>query len=70
MPQKQYAFPTRNDLMSRFSLEAHSLEPYFVIKTMMNILKTKSKDSMDIETQMQFSKIADAVVQMAKEIRA
>jgi transcriptional regulatory protein LevR len=67
--QKQCEASKRNDLMSRFSLEHSSLEPSSIIKTMMKIIKTKSKDSMDMDTQVQFSKIADAVVRMVEEIR-
>jgi hypothetical protein len=67
--QKQYEVSKTNDLMPRFSLEHYSLEPSSIIKTMMKIIKTKSKDSMDVETRVQFSKIADAVVRMAEEIR-
>ena len=45
-----------------------SIEPTSVIKTMIKIIKSKSKDSMDAETRVQFSKIADAVLRMVEEI--
>ncbi|HEV2193498.1 MAG TPA: hypothetical protein VGR54_07780 [Nitrosopumilaceae archaeon] len=67
--QKQCEASQRNDLMSGFPLEHSSLEPSSIIKTMMKIIKTRSKDSMDVETRVQFSKIADAVVRMADDIR-
>ena len=67
--QKQYKVSQRNDLMRGFSLENSSLEPTSIIKTMMKIIKTKSKDSMDVETQVQFSKITEAVIRMAEEVR-
>ena len=67
--QNQYKVSERNELMSRFLLEHANLEPSSIIKTMMKIIKTKSKDSMDTETRVQFSKIVDAIVRMADEIR-
>jgi hypothetical protein len=67
--QKQCEVSKRNELMPRFLLEHSSLEISSIIKTMMKIIKIKSKDIMDVETQVQFSKIADAVVRMAEEIR-
>ncbi|MBI1829187.1 MAG: hypothetical protein HY222_07305 [Thaumarchaeota archaeon] len=67
--QKQLGVSQRNESISGFSLEQTRFEPSYIIKTMMKIIKTKSKDSMDVETRMQFSKIADAVVRMAEEIR-
>lgn len=67
--QKQCEVSQRNDLMVGFALECARLEPSSIIKTMMKIIKIKSKDSMDVETRVQFSKIADAVVRMAEEIR-
>ena len=69
MPQKQHVFPKRNDLMSIFSSGHSIIEPPHIIKTMMKIIKTKSKDSMDMETQIQFFKIADAVLRMAEEVK-
>jgi hypothetical protein len=69
MTQKQYDVSQRNDLMKRFSLENSSLEPSSIIKIMMKIIRTKSKDSMNMETQVQFSKIADAVIRMVEEVR-
>ncbi|HYL66570.1 MAG TPA: hypothetical protein VEU72_05405 [Nitrosopumilaceae archaeon] len=67
--QKQCEVSQRNDLIRGFSLENSNLEPTFIIKTMMKIIRTKSKDSMDVETQVQFSKITDAVIRMAEEVR-
>jgi len=67
--QKQCEVSQRNDLMRGFPLENSSLEPSSIIETMMKAIKTKYKDSMDVETQVQFSKIADAVIRMAEEIR-
>jgi len=67
--QKQYETHEKNDLAPRFSLDHTGLEPSYIIKSMIKIIKIKSKDSMNEETQVQFSKIADAVVQMAEEIR-
>ena len=67
--QKQCEVSQRNDLMKGFSLENSNLEPTSIIKTMMKIIRTKSKDSMDVETQVQFSKITDAVIRMAEEVR-
>ena len=69
MTQKQYPVSKRNELMYGFSSEYSSLEISYVIKTMMKIIKTKSDDNMDVETQIQFSKIADAVLRMTEEIR-
>jgi hypothetical protein len=52
-----------------YLLEQTILEPTSIIKTMVKIIKIKSKDSMDEETRTEFSKIADAVIRMADEIR-
>ncbi len=52
-----------------YLLEQTILEPSSIIKTMVRIIKIKSKDSMDEETRTEFSKIADAVIRMADEIR-
>ena len=70
MTQKQYPISKRSDLTYGFSLEQSSLTTPHIIKTMMGIIQTESKDSMDVKTQLQFSRIADAVVRMAEEIRA
>ena len=67
--QEQCALSKRNELVSRFSREQSSLMPLSIIKIMMKIMKTKSNDNMDVETQIQFSKIADAIIRMAEEIR-
>ena len=68
MAQKQYEVSKRNESMHRLSREHSDLEPLSIIKTMMKVIKTRSKNSMDPETRAQFSKIADAVVRMAEEI--
>ena len=67
--QKQCKSSQRNDLMRGFSLENSSVEPLSIIKTMMKVIRTKSMGSMNMETQVQFSKIADAVIRMAEEVR-
>ena len=69
MPQKPRMFSKRSDLMSKFSPVHSSIDMSHIIKTMMKVIKTESEDTMDVETRMQFSKIADAVVRMAEEIR-
>jgi hypothetical protein len=66
-PQKQYGIH-RNEMAYEFSLEHAKLGPSFIIKTMLKIIKIKSKDSMNEETRIQFSKIVDTVIQMAEEI--
>ena len=66
--QKQYETPQKNDLMYGFSLEQTGLEPSSVIKSMIKMIKIKSKANMNKETRVQFSRIADAVVQMVEEI--
>ena len=68
MAQKQYEVSKRNEIMYGLLSEHSDLEPSSIIKTMMKIIKTRSKNSMDSETQAQFSKIADAIVRMADEI--
>ncbi len=67
--QKQCEISQRNKLFLDVSLGYAILEPPFIIKTMMKIIKIKSKDSMDEKTHAEFSKIIDAVVRMAEEIR-
>jgi hypothetical protein len=67
--QKQCEVSQRNNRIRGLSLENSSLEPTSIIKTMMKIIRTKSKDSMDVETQVQFSKITEAVIRMAEEVR-
>ncbi len=52
-----------------YLLEQTILEPSSIIKTMVKIIEIKSKDSMDKETRTEFSKITDAVIRMADEIR-
>ena len=70
MTQKQYSASKRNDMVSELLLEHSSTDPSYVIKTMMKIIKTKSMNGMNEETRTQFSKIADAIVRMAEEIKA
>ena len=70
MTQKQYPVSKRNEMMYGFSLEQSRLTTPHIIKTMMGRIQTESKNSMDMETRMQFSRFADAVVRMAEEIRA
>lgn len=65
--QKQYS-THRNKMMSEFFIEHAKLDPSFIIKTMLRIIKIKSKDSMNEATQTQFSKIVDSVIQMVEEI--
>ena len=68
--QKQYDIPQRNKLVTKVSTGyTGGLEPSSIIKTMMKIIKMSFKDSMDKETRKQFSKITDAVIRMAEEIR-
>ncbi|TLX68671.1 MAG: hypothetical protein E6L02_00075 [Thaumarchaeota archaeon] len=67
--QKQYEIPQRNKLVTKVSIGYAGLEPSSIIKTMIKIIKMSSKDSMDKETRKQFSKITDAVIRMAEEIR-
>jgi hypothetical protein len=67
--QKQYEVSQRNVLTYGFSREYAILEPSFVIKTMIKIIKIKTKENMDVETRMQFLKITDAIVRMVEDIR-
>ena len=67
--QKQYEIPQRNKLVTKVSTGHTGLEPSSIIKTMIKIIKMSFKDSMDKETREQFSKITDAVVRIAEEIR-
>ncbi len=67
--QNQCEIQQRNKLFSDVPLGCVILEPSFIIKIMVQIIKIKSKDSMDEKTHAVFSKITDAVVQMAEEIR-
>ena len=66
--EKQYVIPHKNDPIFGFSFE--HVEPLSIIKTMMKIIKTKYKDSMDENTHVQFLKIADSVIRMAEETKA
>ena len=66
--QKQREVYQRNVLTSKFSHEHIVLEPSFVFKTMIKIIKIKTKETMDVETRMHFLKIADAVVRMIEDI--
>jgi len=65
--QKQYKVSQRNGLVTTFSREPASLEPSSIIKSMIKIIKTESKEDMDVKTHVQFSKIADAIVRMVEE---
>jgi hypothetical protein len=67
--QKQCEVSQRNDLMPGSSLENTRLEPPSIIKAMMKIIKIRSENYMDKETNVQFSKMVDAVIQMTEEIR-
>ena len=67
--QKQCELAQRNKQLLGFPLEDASFDPSSAIKTMLKIIKINSKDSMDEETKVQFSKITDAVVQMVEEIK-
>ena len=66
--QKQYAISQRDDMVLELSPEYAKFEAATIIKTMLKTIKTKSNDSMDIETRAYFSKITDAVVRMVEEI--
>ena len=66
--QKQYEVYQRNVLTSKFLDGPIVLEPSFVFKTMIKIIKIKTKETMDVETRMHFLKIADAVVRMIEDI--
>jgi hypothetical protein len=65
--QKQHGIH-RNNMRYEFSTEHAKLSPAFIIKTMLKIIKIKSKDGMNEETRIQFSKIVDSVIQMVEEI--
>jgi len=65
--QKQYD-AHKNNMISTSYLEHAKLGPSAIIKTMLKIIKIKSKDSMNEETRIQFSKIVDSAIQMVEEI--
>jgi hypothetical protein len=67
--QKQYEITQRNKQLVDFSLEDINCDPASAIKTMLRIIKIQSRDSMDEETRVQFSKITNAVVRMVEEIK-
>ena len=67
--QKQCEVHQRDRLVSMVSLECTRLELSYIVKTMIRIIKIKTKDSMNKETREQFSNITDAVVQMVDEIK-
>jgi hypothetical protein len=67
--QKQYEVPQRNVLTYGFSQEYAILEPSSIIKTMIKIIKIKTKENMDVETRIQFLKVTDAIVRMVEDIR-
>jgi len=66
--QKQHEVYQKNVLTSEFLDEPIVLEPSFVFKTMIKIIKIKTKETMDVETRMHFLKIADTVVRMIEDI--
>ncbi|MBI3639793.1 MAG: hypothetical protein HY223_05700 [Thaumarchaeota archaeon] len=67
--QKQYEVSQRNVLTYGFSRERIVLEPSSIIKTMIKVIKIKTKESMDVETRIQFLKITDAIVRLVEDIR-
>jgi len=69
MTQKQCEVSNENSTMYGFLPEHYSSEMPYIIRTMMKIITTKAKKSMDAETHIQFSKISDAVIRMAEETR-
>jgi|GEM_PF-2621246 len=66
--QKQYEVSQRNVLTTTFSREHTALEPSSVIKTMIKIIKIKTKENMGLETRIQFLRITDSIVRMVEDI--
>lgn len=66
--QNQLASTKRNKMMSMVVPEFNRSETSFIVKEMIKIIKIKSKDTMDDETRVQFSKITDSIVRMVEEI--
>jgi len=69
LTQKQYEVPQRNVLTTTFSREHTVLEPSSIIKTMIKIIKIKTKENMGLETRMQFLWITDSILRMVEDIR-
>ena len=69
LTQKQYEVPQRNVLTTTFSSEHTVLEPSSIIKTMIKIIKIKTKENMGLETRMQFLWITDSILRMVEDIR-
>jgi len=67
--QKQYEVSQRNVLATTFSRERTVLEPSSIIKTMIKIIKIKTKENMGLETRIQFLWITDSIVRMVEDIR-
>ena len=67
--QKQCEVHQRDMPVSMVSLECTGLELSFIVKTMIRIIKIKTRDRMNKETREQFSKITDAVIQMVDAIK-
>ena len=69
LTQKQYEVPHRSVLTTTFSREHTVLEPSSIIKTMIKIIKIKTKENMGLETRMQFLWITDSILRMVEDIR-
>jgi len=69
LTQKQYEVPQRNVLTTTFSREHTVLEPSSIIKTMIKIIKIKTKEDMGLETRIQFLWITDSILRMVEDIR-
>ena len=67
--QEQYKVSQSNHSVSEFLQERARIEPSSIIKTMIKMIKTRSKESMDEETRTQFLKITDSILRMTEEIR-
>ena len=67
--QKQFEVSRKNESICKFVLEHTRSEPSSIIKEMIKAIKIKSKHTMDKETRIQFSKIADAIIRMVEEVR-
>lgn len=61
---------SKGNKMSTIVLSEHNRsETSFIVKEMIKMIKIKSKNTMDDETRIHFSKITDSIVRMAEEIR-
>jgi len=69
LTQEQYEVPQRNVLTTTFSREHTVLEPSSIIKTMIKIIKIKTKEDMGLETRIQFLWITDSILRMVEDIR-